>query len=257
MSHLIDDTNYLQFLNEHYGRTDGLAGLIPRDYEAIPFGSMPYTAPFSASVPIIPESEWPARIAAMQGRFIRNLYTDTVPDKSQGQLPYCWAWSLCQCIESGRAIAGMPTVSLAPVSLGGSVGFRRQGNYCGAAIEYAAEHGACDDIFPDSQYSLTPSRWRTGWQEEAKNHRVAEFWELGNTDMWKETVTALLCGFSVYVGYNFWSHAVMLDELVIQGSEICVSGPNSWGPGQRFVLKGSRKVPSEAYVVRTTVFSNS
>lgn len=228
-------------------------GLFPRNYAVFPVGQMPYCTPFEDAFPTIPEAEWPSRIAAMQGKWLRNIYTDTVPDKSQGQLPYCWAWSLIQSVEGCRASEGQPHVELAPVSLGGSVNWRSSGNYCGAAIKYIAEHGCCDATFPDSQYSRTPSRWKAGWEQEALNHRTTEFWEVDN---WQQTVTALLLGFGVYAGYNFWGHAVMLDSLVMSGSEICVSGPNSWGPGQRFVLKGTKKVPSEAYVVRLTTHSD-
>jgi hypothetical protein len=213
---------------------------------------MPFTSPFVEAIPTIPASEWPARIAAMEGRWLQNIYTDTVPDTSQGSLPYCWAWSLTQCVEAQRAVDGQPYVKLAPVSLGGSVNFRNEGNYCGDALAYCVANGICDSTYPDSEWSRTPSKWRTGWQEEAKNHRILEFWEIGS---WAETVTALLLGMGIYAGYNFWSHAVMLDSLVMTGSEICVSGPNSWGPGERFILKGTRKVPSEAYAVRTSVWS--
>jgi hypothetical protein len=247
MTLIIDDRNY---------SANPIPGLLPRDYSVQPFGSLPYTSPFEAAVPLIPESEWIDRLKVMAGKFVRQNYTDTVSDKNQNGLPYCWAWSLAQCAEARRASDGQPYVELAPVSLGGSVHFRKEGNYCGAAIKYAVEHGICDSTFPDSQYSLSPSRWKTGWEDEAKNHKVDEFWELGNSGkMWAETVTALLSGFAVYVGLNWWSHAVMYDELVMQGSELCISGPNSWGPGQRYVLKGSRKIPSEAYVVRSVTFS--
>lgn len=235
-------------------------GLIPRDYDAVPFGALPYSAPFAEAMPLIPENEWLDRVKAMAGKFPRQLYSDTVNEAEdfQSRLRYCWAFSLAQAVKLQRRLSGQPHVNLAAVSMGGSVGFQNAGNYCGTAIQWAAEHGICDATFPDSQWSLTPSKWKSGWEAEAKNHRVLEYWELGTSGkMFAEVVTALLSGFCVYTGYNWAGHAIALDELVVVKNEICVSSPNTWNKGNRWTLAGSKKTPNEAYVITSGTWSDT
>lgn len=253
--HIVDEANYLQFVNEHLTRNDGTLGLIPRDYAAVPLGAMPYTSPFTKAFPIIPESEWPDRIKAMQGRFARNLYTGTPAEDDQDGLPYCWAFSLSQALKAARDADGQPHVDLLAESLGGSVGWRKSGNYCGAAIQWAAEHGFCDRSFSPHRYNLSPSTWKPGWQEEAKNHRVLEWYELGHVNMRAEVCTALVLGYSVYVGLDWAGHAMCFDELLYHDGKLSIHTPNTWGVGNDWILSGVKMIPSEAYVVASTTWS--
>lgn len=248
--HTIDDSNYAEYVQ--LAARDGEFGCLPRRSE---IGEAEYCAVFADAVPLIPKDEWPGRIAAMAGRFPRALIEDTpIVSMSQNGLPYCWAWGLAQAMMAVRAQQGQDYIEFAPESLGAVVSFRKQGFYPERAIKWAAENGVCTRQYVPL-HSINPSRYGDGWQENAKLHRPTEWFDLGGRDMWSETVTALLLGFPIYVGYNFWSHAVMLDELVIVNGEICVSGPNSWGRDQRFILKGSRKIPSQAFAPRTGTWS--
>jgi hypothetical protein len=234
---------------------NNLPGLIPRDYQEVPLGSMPYCVPFSAEFPIIPEAEWPARIEAMQGKQIRYLYTGTPAEDYQNGLPYCWTFSLSQDIKATRDRDVLPHVDLLAESMGGSVNWRSSGNYCGAAIKWAAERGMCDRSFSPTRYNLRPSTWRSGWEQEALNHRVTEFWELGKINMRQEVCTALLLGFSVYVGLNWAGHAMSFQELLLKNGKYSIWTPNTHGDGQDWLLTGSKMIPDEAYVVRTTTWS--
>ena len=253
--YLIDDNNYGELVERCYQRTDGLPGLLRRDYDKIPFGKMPYTKPFVEAVPIIPQAEWEPRIKAMQGKFIRNLYTGTPAEDSQNGLNYCWSFSLAQAIKGQRNVDGQPHVDLCPESLGRDVNWRNAGNYCGNAIAAAAKYGFCDRSFSPKRYSLSPSTWKAGWETEALNHRVLEWYELGvSGNMWAETVTALLLGHGVYFGINWLSHAMWYSALEIVNGKIAAFTPNTWDEGEEMLLTGSKAVPDEAYVILSTVW---
>ena len=249
--HVIDDFNADQFTTE-----EGY-GLIPRDYGKIPLGEMPYTSPFAVSFAIIPETQWESRIQAMEGKQIRHLYTGTPAEDFQNGLSYCWAFSLSQAAKASRDADDQPHVDLLAESLGGSVGFRNRGNSCGDAIQWASAHGFCDRSYSPKRYGLDTRAWKTGWEDEAKNHRVTEWWELGHVDMLSETITALLLGFSVYVGLNWASHAMNFQEVQWVDGKPAIWTPNTWNAGQDWLLKGSKMVPDEAYCIRGTTWSKS
>jgi hypothetical protein len=244
-----DDTDVTQFAHP------GPPGLLPRDYSAVPIGTMPYCTPFAATVPIIPENEWLPRIRMMEGKFIRSIYTGTPPEDTQNGLNYCWSFSLGQAIKGSRDADGQPHVDLCPESLGRDVNWRNAGNYCGSAIAAAAKWGMCDRSFSPKRYSLSPSTWTKGWEQEALSHRVLEWYELGTVNMWQEVVTALLLGHGVYFGVNWLSHAMWFSELQIVGEKIGAWTPNTWGDGEDMLLTGAKAIPDEAYVIRSSVWS--
>jgi len=114
-------------------------------------------------------------------------------------------------------------------------------------IEWAAKHGCAARSF--CPYLLhTPSQFKTGWDKNALEHVPIEWYELGRQNMWAETVTALLLGYPIYPGFDWWGHSVMGGKLVVVGSEICLEIENSWEPSwgdQGYgVLKGTKKIPS-------------
>ncbi|MCK9569812.1 hypothetical protein M0R72_12785 [Candidatus Pacearchaeota archaeon] len=255
--YFVDDENFQQVLDIHAGITEGQFGLVPRDYDAQPLCSIPHTTPFCESFKLIDKKEWEDRAKAMQGRFIRNAYTGTPEEDSQGRMPYCWAFSLSQAVKGARDRANLPHVDLLAESLGGSVNWRNAGNYCSAAIQYAAEHGFCDRSFSPQRYNLNPRQWKEGWEQEALNHRVDEFWELGHIDMVKEVSTALLLGFGVYVGLNWLRHAMWFDELQFINGKLTIHTPNTWDVGQDMMLQGQKARPDEAYAIRTATWSNA
>ena len=255
---IVSDDDFAFAVDAHRERTDGTPGLLPRDYATHPLGSLPYAStPFTEVAPIIPENEWPARIKAMQGHFARNLYSGTPHEDSQNGLNYCWAYSLVQAIKNARDIEGQPHLDLAAVSLGGAVNFRNAGNYCGAAIQYAAEHGVCNRSFVAGQWDLKPTGWKKEWQSDALNHRPLEWLELGHVNMRQETVTALLLGFPVYVGLNWLGHAMCFTEVQWVKNNIAIFTPNTWDTGQEMLLTGSKAVPDEAFCLRVSTWSKT
>ena len=86
-------------------------GLIPRDFAAVPLGSMA-GAPVSA-VQRIPRSEWPERIkdqVAAKARCsdLRNtgMNGQRIPSRDQNGRGYCWAHSTVSAALIGRAKDG-------------------------------------------------------------------------------------------------------------------------------------------------------
>ena len=251
---VIDDSNYQQYLNE--AAADGrVAGIIPRKSAIGELELQPgmYAAVLAEKFPLIPESQWKDRIAAMQGRFARQRNEAAgVKDCSQGSFGYCWAFSLAQCIQSAHVAAGRPHIELGAESLGGAVNWRNQGYYLDGAIAYAVKHGIASRAFIPN-LNINPKSFKSRWEVDAMLHRpiATEIFDGGAKAIWAETVTTILSGYSVYMAYNWASHALQIDELVIDSKgEICPSLTNSWGPGQRWVIKGSKKIPSELYVLR-------
>ena len=255
MTWIIDDSNYARFVEQHLDRTGGELGLLPRDYRKVPLSSIPGTSPFTTDFPIIPETEWPDRIKAMQGNFPRHIYTGTPAEDTQNGLRYCWAFSLSQAIKGARDRDGQPKVDLLSESLGRDVNWRSVGNYCGSAIECAAKYGMCDRSFSPKRYNLEPSTWKAGWEAEALNHRVLEWWELGHQNMRAETISALLYGFGVFTGLNWAGHAMWFAELQMQGGKPAIWTPNTWGDNEDWLLTGSKMIPDEAFVVRVGCWS--
>ncbi len=252
---IIDDNNWSDVIDEAQNTSEHGFGLIPRDYDEVPLGSMPYTAPFAESMPIIQKSEWADRIKLMEGKQARYAYSGTPDEDNQNGLSYCWSFSLTQSLKACRDREGQPHVDLCAESLGHDVGWRNAGNYCGSAIKAAAEYGFCERSYSNNRYSLNHNAWKAGWEENAKSYRITEWWELGHGDMLQEAVTALLLGFPVYVGYNWAGHAVCLQEVLVANGKLSFWTPNTWGPGQDWLLTGSKMIPDEAYVPRTTTWS--
>lgn len=250
---IIGDRNWQEYL--HQQEDAGFrGGALPRQTNV---GGLKCAKVYEEVIKPIPESEWEGRIKeaierkAFPSAHLRAAKPDYKP--TQNGLNYCWAWSLCGTMLVQRLTVGLSFIELAPESLGGDVNFRNAGNYLDSALAYAAKNGACERSFVPTMYSLRPSTYKTGWQDNALNHRPTEWFDLdGNS--WVNTVSALLSGFPLYVGYDWWSHAVCLVGLVIIDGEICPEVFNSHADGI-IVLSGSRKVPDlGSFAQRTTTW---
>jgi hypothetical protein len=207
-----------------------------------------------------PESEWTDRIRAMKGRFLGDLERAAkLPNKDQGKLKYCWAFSLAACLESLRLRQGLPYCDLAAESLGGSVGFQNVGNSLDAAIAFAAKQGICRRSFV-SPGCIDSSRFLDGWQVDAIRHLPVQWDDLEAGDPWALTVTAILQGDPVYAGYDWWRHCVKLTGLDIVDNEIVVEFRNpwgNWGDNGYAHLSGRHKIPScGSFVPRVVWWSN-
>ncbi len=254
MSIRIDDDNALEILTQ--SQADGfLPGWNSDDqkFRSEPIGI--YSGVYVEAFPLIPEGEWVDRIkyVSSAGGFIGQRWQPDPQAHFQNGYGWCWAYSLTQAVEGTRAGAGMSFMQLAPESLLELVNYRNQGYYCDRALAYAKEHGLAErSLVP--QYSQSPSKWGD-YRNNALAYKPDETWDGGGKDMWAETVTTLLCGNGCYVGYNWASHAVFLDGLVLDGNKIGVHTPNTHGPGKDWTLFGNKAIPSEMFVIRSTTYA--
>lgn len=229
-------------------------GLKPRDYTAVPLGSLPFAQTFN--LPTIPRAEWPDRIADMErskSRLSDICDQAAIPCLNQGSVGYCHAFSPCYAVMAFRAVMGLPYKLLSASSIGGPVtGFQDAGAYIFDDLEHIVTHGvATVETYP---MLTTQNRWDAKAQADAAKHKVVEWWELetGNVD---QMMTSLLCRLPVCVGINSWGHAVTLLDPIHENGRFGFFFENSWGAGwgdngRGKIFIGDAKTPNEAYVPR-------
>jgi hypothetical protein len=80
----------------------------------------------------------------------------------------------------------------------------------------------------DRPYSLSPSRWKTGWQENAQLHEAIQWAEIDTR--FDEVITCLLERNPVAAGLDWWGHLVcFLDPVILPDGSVGVLFQNSWG----------------------------
>jgi len=116
----------------------------------------------------------------------------------------CNAFASIQTLHVLRAQAGLPYVKLSPGNLYGRInGGVDGGSNLSDAIQTLEKEGVCTAAtVPELQWR--PSRWPTGWRDEAKKFRILEAWDCPSFD---HITSAILLGFpvnlGVLVGSNF------------------------------------------------------
>lgn len=254
---VIDDTNYAQFVLDPV--IDGepkTRGLVPRDWNAEPFGSLPFAAAFPADM-LIPENEWDDRIAEMESS--KTRLTDicdqvglTVLD--QDGTNYCWINAPTHCVEVIRAVANQQLVRLSPASCGGPIkNYRNVGGWGTEGLKYIVEHGLVpQSAWPANAISRQYDTAET--RELRKQYRVTEWWDLRPRNM-QQLMSCLLLRIPVAVGLNWWSHEVTyMDPVALGGGKYGARIDNSWGANWgtkgRSVLSGSKVLPDDAVAPR-------
>ncbi|HEX5446793.1 MAG TPA: C1 family peptidase [Pirellulales bacterium] len=236
-------------------------GYIARDRKRIPQASMPFSAKFN--LPLIPRSEWDARIEEMEKTKTRlSDISDAQGIKSlnQQQTNYCWCNAVVGCVQLIRAKAGEPYVLLSAASVAAPVkGFSNVGGWGGEALSYIVKHGiASTEFWPAnaiSQQYQTP-------EEEAnrKLHKVTEWLDLdeGNFD---QVMTCLFNRMPVAAGLNWWGHEVMFCDPVKFGANdygvrFRNSWDDSWGDHGFDTLHESKARPADACVPLVSTGAN-
>lgn len=234
-------------------------GLVPRNYHAHPSGYLACAEPFPASG-IIPEAEWPDRLAAQKelGSLddLRELYYDVLQSLDQDGFSLCWAFSTVKALMYIRVLMGLVPLKLSAWYVAGMIKrWADQGGWGSESLSFVAKYGAPVE-------SLCPS-YRSSYAtpETAANamlHRVTEFWD-GSEDRAANKrimVSAFLMGLPPVLDFNHISHSmcgcrlVSLDPLTIETD-------NSWGPTSgtkgKMTLVGSKAIPDGICVPRVTL----
>lgn len=254
----IHDGNWQQYASPD-ATPDGLSrGYIDRDYDEYPEGTFGQ----SFDIPIIPESEYQARIQYLVET--KSLLSDLrkhykIPSRNQNGTNYCWFHGPVTGVICVRMRMGLPYVDLSPAS--GAAVIKRganQGGWGSAALQHIIEDGVADSTH-------WPHNNLRSWRELSQNpeviankkeHRITEWYELRPNNM-PQLMTCLLHRIPVAVGYNWWGHEVCaVDPVWIDGT-YAIRIWNSWGDGWSDngmgILQGRKMSPNDAVAPRVSV----
>ena len=261
---IIGDDNWDDFVRSSL-HDSNLCGMIPRDYQRVPYGSMSHAPALGDAIEPIPMEEWPDRIADAERERSTLIdvweYLDGIV-LNQSQLSYCWAFSSVKGYSLTRSVMGLPFVHLSPSSVAAPVvGYKNSGWYIEDALKRMVEVGvATTTTVP----ALTTSKadFKPGWKEEAAKYRVAPAgWLDVPARDFKMHGTMLLSRHPVVVGLNYWGHAVLDLWLRDMNHALRPTDPNrygieflnswgvSWGNKGRGVRTGTKKLADSIYAL--------
>ncbi len=217
------------------------------------------------AITLIPRDQWPDLIAdkdRQKSWLIDSV--DAVNVKDQNGLGYCHAYGTVSCMEIALVYAGYPYEELSAESIGGPVtGWINEGADPSDDLEQAMRGGACLASFMDAPHSLNPSRWKSGWEQDAMSRRVLEAWDLRLPNKaFDAVVTASLLNMPVGLGYVWWGHFVHGGfQVRRQDSKYQILNRNSWGAsygedGYFWLTEGTGRgqgTPDWAFAVRVVI----
>jgi hypothetical protein len=246
---LVNDINHSLPGGERF-----FSGYRPRDFAAAPFGT--YSAPFALD--LIPRNEWAERAEALDAAKATPEHLATfykVPILNQKTLPYCWCYGVVGAMATSYAQSGTPIGYLSATSAAAKIkNYVKLGGWAGEAIEGIQRFGVSSvEHWPEA---VLDRRYDTAEQREnAQMHKAVEFEELPSQSF-DAVATALLSGFPVTLGLNWWGHLVFATRLVVLGrGSYGVIIRNSWGDDWenkgRAVLTEARATPHEAFSIRS------
>lgn len=269
---VIDDDNYQQFLPENMSEVG--FGLVPRDYSAIPVGSIEGIAKFQDD--IIPPSEWPSRIrdieqsdSSLSAMFNRGNVGQAIPHLDQNGQGYCWAYSPASAMMLARARDNQPYVRLSAHAVAAKIkNFRDQGGWNPLAVEFAIKNGYPSvQAWPEKSMRREHDNAAT-WADAAK-YKITEGWMDLQPSIYdrnltfQQLATCLLQRIPCPVDFNWWGHSVCAADLLELDSSLPLSDINrwgirilnswkGWGVNSFGVLKGNRAVPNGATAIKVT-----
>lgn len=254
---VIDDSNAAHYATDP--STAPLRGYSGRDYRQFPYGSMPWgKAPFAA----FDRREWPDRIKEgyEKKRYVlHHLKMHEVPILNQKRTPYCWVNAVVGAVMAVRATHGLRTVALSAASAGApGKNYRSVGGWTGEAIGYCKKYG----IVPQKYWpnDAIDRRYFEPTRKYAKYYNVGQWYEL-QPRRFEQVMTALLLGFPVCVGLNWWGHAVYYAAPVYERGQFGVVMVNSWGDSWEdhglSILMESKATPDEVNIVTSPLMKEA
>lgn len=272
---LIDDDTPSDALFHDDGTGVKARGLVPRDYNAQPPGSIPGIREMKAvNVPLIPQSEWSDRIKELQAKKallsdvrLRGNFGNTIPSLDQGQVGYCWAHDPTHAVMILRALANLPYVPLSAYAVAATIkNGADEGGWAALAVEFIQKYGVpAQQYWPQGDRNYR-ARNTPEMQQSAAQHKITQGWidlaaPVYSRDLsFPQVMTLLLSGVPVCGDFNWWGHSVcLLDPVEVEpgsfGVRIWNSWSDSWGDRGMGVLRGDRAIPDGAVAPLATTAS--
>lgn len=262
---LIDDSNFTDFIDPVVDGAQRKRGLIPRDYSKNPVGYLDgVPAMKSVNIPLIPRSEWSARIKDMVENKSRlsdiRLTGDAgkpIPSLDQDGIGYCWNHSVTHGVIMNRAIANLPYLELSPFAVGATIkNGRDEGGWGAQALEFIMQRGIPTTKFWPHQSRNLRHGTQACW-DNAALHKVTDGWvdveaAVYDRDLsFDQVMTLLLCRVPVVGDFNWWGHSVLLlDPVEVEpgsfGVRIWNSWSDRWSDRGMGVLRGNQARPDGA-----------
>ncbi len=256
--HIINDSNFRDHIPGGSHAAGQSFGAIPRDYKVNPPGC--YGTPTAVTIPLVPRSEWSARIKAMEAtksRLSDIILGQNIPSLDQNGKGYCWAHSSTGSIIARRAALGMPYVPLsayAPACIIKS--FQDEGGWGALSMDFAMSRGIPSEALWPAQ-SMSRSNDNPATWENAALHKVTDGW----IDMasavydrnltFDQVMTLLFARIPVVGDFNWWGHSIYLcDPVEVSSGSFGIRFRNSWGDSYGSkgfsVLEGNKAIPDGA-----------
>jgi len=233
---IIDDDTYLEQLPEQ--NPEQSYGLVPRDFGAVPLGSIEGIKKFD--MPLIPRNEWSSRIKDMvdsqtrlSDMIMRGNVGNPIPHLDQNGQGYCWAYSPGSAILAARARDNQPYVRVSPHGVACKIkNFRDQGGWNPQAAEFAIKTG-----YPTVEFWPEKSMRReydnsTTW---ANTIKLTEGWldlvpaAYDRNLSFDQLMTCLLSRIPCPADRNWWGHSTCDIDPVEFDSSLPLSDMNRWG----------------------------
>jgi len=254
---IITDENW----RNHCNPNDIRCGTLARDFEKVPYGSIP-GVPEGIDIPIIPMEHWPDAIADKERTksSIKHVWERSkIGVLNQSTISYCHAFSGVMGAMIDRELMGLDYVELSASSVGGPVtNWRNAGAYIFDDLKQMIVGIASTEFVP--MLTTNRSDCKPGWEADAKKYAVTEWKDVKARDILVHG-SLLLANNPVLVGLNYWGHAVFDGALkdmdkskkATDWTRYGIDFLNSWGTkygnGGWGVRTGSKMLADSIYTI--------
>ena len=228
---VITDQNWQQFVNPVVDGETKQMGCVQRDYQAMPYGSLPFAGPYDMD--LIPEAEWDDLIADQERnksslQHIRERWG--IKSLDQDGYGYCWAFSTVKAVMLLRALqnepdAGEPLSAWAVAAI--IKNYRDQGGWCQQSLEWIVNNGVPSlKVWPqrgvDRKYDTAEMR------ADAAKRKVTEWMDMEGSNKY-QLASNLLRNIPTMVDGAMPGHSVCALRLISrQPFRYLID--NSWSP---------------------------